>query len=485
MICLNKLLPLMVIDPHVGRFKHVMVYRSKEFVCMLNLRKLSFVLVVALVLVPAMALAQDDAVTLDVVGVTVPPEEADSPLDLAYRQLVSTVEETYPNIDINVIEVPPEFETQVMVDLAAGTAPDVWRAGQGTLPELIAGDFILDMRQCLDVVPELTLDRFIPSILAIHQPEGPDGPVYGLPNGFTPMVFYYNPEAFERAGVEPPTSDWTVDQFLEAVQMLTLDAEGRNALDPEFDPENVEQYGVRVRQFTVLENLTWIRIFGGEVISPEGDTVEGYLNSPETIEAIQFLQDLVLEYNVAPEPSTLDQLTQERGFLAAFLDGEVAMFPRGHWELVGLQLQENYDPARVSVVGYPVGEQDVTIAFEDGWVINAALADDPAALEAACRFVEVATSPVFQDSKVVTGLEISANAEVAAAAPELSAWPEIEAVFVEEAQDAQPDPEARFAFWPIIGDRLDLMFENILAGADVEEEVQFAVEEIERELARQ
>lgn len=445
---------------------------------------LVLLLIIAAMLVPAMTFAQDQ-VTLDVVGVSVPPEEVGSTLDLAYQDLVNTVESEYPNIDVNVIEQPPEFDTQIMLDLASGTAPDVWRAGQGQLPELIEGGYILDMRQCLDIIPELSLDRFIPSILAIHQPEGPEGPVYGFPNGFTPMVLYYNPEAFERAGVEPPTSDWTVEEFLDTVQRLTLDAEGRNALDPDFDAANIEQYGIRVRQFTVLENLTWIRIFGGEVISPEGDTVEGYLNSPETIEAIQFLQDLVLEHGVAPEPSTLDQMTQERGFLAAFLDGEVAMFPRGHWELVGLQLQENYDPARVAVVGYPVGAQDATIAFEDGWVINAAVADDPAMLEAACRFADVATSPVFQDSKAVTGLEISANAEVAERAPEESQWPDVEAVFVAEADDALPDPESRFAFWPVVGDRLDLMFENILAGANVEEEVSFAVEEIERELQRQ
>ena len=142
------------------------------------------------------------AVTLNVVGVTVPPEEIGTPLDLAYQALVSSFQEANPNVSINVIEQPPEFETQVMVDLAAGTAPDVWRAGQGLLPELIQGDYLLDAAQCAEYAPDLTFDRFLPNILAIHQPEGPDGPTYGVPNGFTPMVFYYNPESFERAGIQ-------------------------------------------------------------------------------------------------------------------------------------------------------------------------------------------------------------------------------------------------------------------------------------------
>lgn len=435
-------------------------------------------------LLPFSLVLGQDAVTLNVVGVTVPPEERGSTLDLAYQALVSSVEAANPNITVNAIETPPEFETQILVDLAAGTAPDIWRAGHAQLPELVEGGHLLDMRQCSEVVPELTMDRFVPSVLAIHQPEGPDGPVYGLPNGFTPMVFYYNPESFARAGVDVPTSDWTVDQFLDTVQRLTLDTSGRNAQDPAFDPTAIEQYGFRVRKWAVLENLAWIWLFGGDVFSEDYSTVDGYLNSPETIEAITFLRDLVIQYHVAPEPNALDMMIQERAFPAVFLDGEVAMYPRGHWELVGLQLQENYSPEKVAVVGYPVGARDATIAFEDGWVINAAVANDPAKLEAACQFVNVATDTEFQRSKVETGLEISANQASADESVSLSAWPDLEAVFVAEMANVMTDPNARLVAMGVIEPRLDLMFENILAGADVQDEVNLAVEEIERELQR-
>ena len=444
---------------------------------------LFFLLVLVIVLPLSMAIGQDQ-VTLNVVGVTVPPEELGSTLDLAYQALVASVQEANPNVTINVIETPPEFETQILVDLAAGTAPDIWRAGHAQLPELIEGGHLLDMRQCTDVVPELTMDRFVPSVLAIHQPEGPEGPVYGLPNGFTPMVFYYNTEAFERAGVDLPTSDWTIEQFLDVVQRLTLDSEGRNAQDPAFDPTAIEQYGFRVRKWAVLENLAWIWAFGGDVFSPDYTTVDGYLNSPESIEAITFVRDLVLTHHVAPEPNALDMMIQERAFPAVFLDGQVAMYPRGHWELVGLQLQENYSPEKVGVVGYPVGTRDATIAFEDGWVVNAAVANDPAKLEAACQFVNVATDTDFQRSKVETGLEISANQASADESVSLSAWPDLEAVFVAEMANVITDPNARLVAMGVIEPRLDLMFENILAGADIQEEVDLAVQDIERELQR-
>src|SRR5690606_34719687 len=115
----------------------------------------------------------------------------------------------------------------------------------------------------------------------------------------------------------------------------------------------------------------------------------------------------------------------------------------------------------------------------------AAVANDPAKLQAACSFADFATSPVFQDSKAVTGLEISANAAVAAQAAEVSQWPEVQQTFVDEAEDALPDPNTRFTFFAVVEPRLHSMMENILAGEDVEAEVNLAVEEINLELERQ
>ena len=107
-------------------------------------RKVVIAIVIACALAPmSLVFAQDT--TLTVVGVNVPPEEVGSPLDLAYQSVVSTFEEQNPNVAVNVVEQPPEFETQIMVDLAAGTAPDVWRAGQAQLPELIEGGYLLDV----------------------------------------------------------------------------------------------------------------------------------------------------------------------------------------------------------------------------------------------------------------------------------------------------------------------------------------------------
>jgi multiple sugar transport system substrate-binding protein len=434
-----------------------------------------------LVVISAFTVFAQDTVTLNVIGLTVPPEETGTPLDISRQDFIAGFQEANPTIAINAIDAPPEFDTQIIIDLAAGTAPDVWYQGSGNLPNLVAAEGILDVSVCLELVPELTLDRFSPNFLAIHQ-QG--DALWGLPDGGTPMVMYYNPEAFAKAGVAEPSMDWTWDEFLTTMQEMTLDSEGRNRLDPEFDEENIVQYGFRVRQY-LFEWIYWVWQNGGDVISPDGTTVDGYLNSPESIEAITFLRDLVLEYGVAPSPSALDQLNQQYGFLTAFLQGDVAMFPRGHWEMVGLRNNEIYTPERVSIIANPRNVEGATVIYESGWVISAALADQPERLQAACTLLEGLTDVEFQSSKVISGLEISANVEAAAAAVEVSEYPEISERFVVALADGRPDYSTRFAGWAVLVEEpINLMMENILAGADIEEEVAITVEEVDRELER-
>jgi multiple sugar transport system substrate-binding protein len=439
---------------------------------------LALVLVVALTVVAQVVLAQD--VELNVMGFVVPLEEQGTPLDEAYQQFIADFEEAHPGVNVNALETPPEFDTQLLVDLAAGTAPDLWNADASTFARLVDSGYVLDMRECQALVPEFNFDRFFPSVLAIHQREA-DGPVYGVPNGFTPMMIYYNTQSFERAGVEPPTGDWTWDEFVETAQRLTLDSEGRNRLDPDFDANNVVQWGFRVRNFS----FEWIyRVWenGGDVISPDGTTASGYLDSPESIAAITWLRDIVTEQGAAPPTTTYNDMLASAGFLDVFLRGDVAMFDRGHWELVGLKSNALYEPGIFGVVGQPSNTDDATVLYESGFIIRADIPEEKKL--AACQFVEAATDRAYQDTKASTGIELSGNVETAQAFAELAEDPALEQVFVDEVQYGRAPYGSKFASWPSIEAILDSMMERILAGGEVEAEVAVAVEEINRELSQ-
>jgi multiple sugar transport system substrate-binding protein len=448
---------------------------------MSRLARFGLFAVVILGLMSAPVTRAQDQVTLNVVGFVVPLEEQGTPLDQAYQKFMTDFEAAHPGVDVNPMETPPEFDTQLMVDLAAGTAPDVWNQDASTLARLVDNGYLLDMNECVELVPELNLDRFFPSVLGIHQREA-DGPIYGLPNDFTPMVIYYNNAAFEKAGVEPPTAGWTWADLVDTAQKLTLDANGNNAASPDFDPANVTQWGFRVRQFT-FEWLYRVWANGSDVISPDGSTASGYLDSPATIEALTWMRDIITEAKAAPPPETYTQLLgAQPGFLDLFLKGQVAMFDRGHWELVGLRSNENFTDGAFSVVGQPQGKDRATVLYESGFVIRADIPEEKKL--AACQFVEAATSRAYQDTKVITGIAISGNQEAAAAAIDQSVDPAVEQAFFDEVEFGRAPYGAIYANWPTIEALLDSMMERILAGGEVEAEVATAVEEINRELSK-
>ena len=185
---------------------------------------------------------------------------------------------------------------------------------------------------------------------------------------------------------------------------------------------------------------------------------------------------------MSPEPTVYDQLIQQAGFLDRFLLGEFAMFDRGHWELVGLRANANYQEGSFGILSQPASAQEATVFYASGFVVNASLTD--AEKQAACDFIAAATDRGYQDTKAITGIAISGNQAAAEAAAQDNPYPEIEEVFVNEVQFGRPPYGARFANWPTVEELLDAMMERILAGGDVETEVAAAVEEINRELSR-
>lgn len=436
-------------------------------------------IIVSLALLASFALAQD--VTLDVIGFRVPPNEVGTPLDQAYKDFIAQFEAENPGVKVNALESPPDFDTYILTALASNTAPDVWSQDGSSLAKIAGSGQLLDIQRCAEAVPTFDFDRFFPTALELHQSTG-EGATYGVPNDFTPMVMYYNPVSFEKAGVEIPSeANLTWDAFLEITQRLTLDADGRNALDPGFNPDNIEQYGFRVRQFP-FEWVYWLWGNGTDVLSPDGTTASGYLDSSESLETIAFLRDLVTEYHVSPTLSALDALQTDLGFLELFLQGTVAMFPRGHWELVGLRSSAEYDPSRVAVMGNPYKTEPATVIYESGFVIPASIADEK--LEAACTFVDAATSAVYQDTKALTGIAISGNESVAQSAIAEAAQPEVEQSFFDQVQYARPPYGAKYENYPAVETVLESMMERILNGADIEGTVADAVREINRELSR-
>lgn len=151
-----------------------------------------------------------------------------------------------------------------------------------------------------------------------------DGVIYGIPLDNHGRGLWINIDMFEAAGIDtdPATAPTTYEGWVELFQKLTLDANGNNALSPDFDPENVVQWGYTVGEWPNVNFIAGLYQQGGSFLSEDGKTI--MVNSEAGMTALQQAVDLVYTYHVSPPSAGFDTW---QGFGA----GTVAVLPTGTW----------------------------------------------------------------------------------------------------------------------------------------------------------
>lgn len=147
------------------------------------------------------------------------------------------------------------------------------------------------------------LDPFIDVIDAFRSPEGE---LYGIPLGFNVNVLYYNTTILEQYGFDAPPTTW--DALYETASTITTESAAAGTPISGFQIKGMDDHLNAI-------NHTWANYFyeaGGRLLNDGLD--ESTLNSPEGVEALEFLKKL---YGTAiPGTSAAD----------GFMDGSVAMF---------------------------------------------------------------------------------------------------------------------------------------------------------------
>jgi ABC-type glycerol-3-phosphate transport system substrate-binding protein len=151
-----------------------------------------------------------------------------------------------------------------------------------------------------------------------------DGVKYGIPLDNHGRGLWINTDMFDAAGIstDPTTAPTTYEGWVELFQKLTLDANGNNALSPDFDPENVVQWGYVVGEWPNVNVLAALYQNGGSFLSEDGSTIT--INSEAGMTALQQAVDLVYKYHVSPPSAGFDTWQ-------AFGAGAVAVLPTGTW----------------------------------------------------------------------------------------------------------------------------------------------------------
>jgi len=255
--------------------------------------------------------------------------------DEGVRAAVTEFAKSNPNIKVTWTQIPsqstPDFTGAFLSNVAAGTPPDTSFV-DATNYETFSKKGLL-----LDITDKITSDKTLGAKDYFIEPQeqsrcaDDNGKWHGIGACWVSPHLYYNADILDKAGIKAPgfkdEEIWDWKTFVANAQQLTVDDKGRHPTDSGFDKDNVVQWGVQwpFNNWTFLASAV---IANGGQYTGQGKSL---LDSPEAIEALQNVADLIYKYHVAPQDATLTSLgmtnTQmiDAGKLALAVDGSWAL----------------------------------------------------------------------------------------------------------------------------------------------------------------
>ena len=380
----------------------------------------------------------------------------------AFAEVITAFEAKYPNIKVNVrLNTYADFKPSLPVMWASDNVADVVLTGGPDIQEYAFNGALLPLD---DLFPASDFDQYAPGVI---QEVVYEGSVYGAPFGDSAIAFYYNKKMFDAAGIEAPATldeAWTWDEWLTNMMVITDLAS--------------EEQGRKVWGLVSLNNppsedywTMWIPRSAGAKgsntymgISPDGTTLSGYLDTPESIAALQFWQDLFQVHELMPTDEVPDAFgTEQAACYMAFTS-------------LGRFIGFDYPDLEWGVMPLPYFETPITHTGSFAPSISAKSQN----IEEAKLFIEFLTKDegllIYNGANPGLPALLSARAEV----PELEGYAQMFVDLNREWGASRPASPGHAIYNSIVG--RDMML-DIALGADVEEAVANAIMEAEAQLA--
>jgi len=304
------------------------------------------------------------------------------------QELERAFEAANPDIDLEFPRIASGYANKISTIVASGgdSVPDVMMLAMDLVPKFADAGAI----QALDgYMTDAYKDSLYP--LALNALTV-NGSVYAAARDVSPMVMYLNTALFAQAGIEIPSEDWTIDEFIDIAQKLTqYDATGMATQWGYYFPKYAD---------TIYD---WIIAFGGRLISEDGTA--SMIGSAETKQGLQFMHDLIYQYGVTPTEAQHSQYGT--GNFAAFLANKVGM------QIAALSFSSSLNaqtpPIDYVVLPLPtVNGKQFTHAFVNTWTIPAG-AKNP---ELSWRVIEFLSGTAGQQIALDYGMGMPASKDV-------------------------------------------------------------------------
>jgi sn-glycerol 3-phosphate transport system substrate-binding protein len=188
-------------------------------------------------------------------------------------------------------------------------------AGKPPAVALMSANYLLDLKLAGDIIslePMLkadgtTREKFLADFgPALHGNATVDGDLYGVPFQNSTPLLYYNKDQFKEVGLDPEKPPQTWDELVADAKKLTKDGRWGFQVAGGYD------YIGWIMQTLVMSNggRFYNEDYGGEI----------YYDTPSTLGAAQFVEDLIYKHKVM-QPGVLDGGAVSANFLA----GKVSM----------------------------------------------------------------------------------------------------------------------------------------------------------------
>lgn len=226
-----------------------------------------------------------------------------------------------PEVKIELEMATGAHHEKLLLQFAAGTAPDCWFDANRTTGILTKKGVTVDLEPFLAVEPGHKEEDFYKTAWIAqtydHKRRG-----LGWDSGG--MALAFNIDMLNEAGVPIPDEKkaMTWNELLEMAKKLTIDMNGKRPGEAGFDPARVKQYGYAPD--TGHAFFSFVFENGGEVINADGTAP---IDTPEAIEAVQWVADLGLKHFVMPSPAYQASTTMD------MRSKNVAMQDQGVWML--------------------------------------------------------------------------------------------------------------------------------------------------------
>lgn len=354
-------------------------------------------------------------------------------LERAHR---ARFEAAHPGVRLELEQIPGlgQFEPKVLLQIAAGNAPDVIQLDASSAAVFIENDALLDLTPFIEADESFRAADYFDAVYDVTRRGAAQ---FGVPLDFTPMVLVYNRALFDEAGVPYPREDWNWSDFRQTAMALSRPADG----------DRPRQFGFRFvnhMPFWVM----WLWNNGADAVSPDGRAAEGYFDGPAALEAMQFLVDLA-----RVDRSMATPLDEKIAGVDLFRSGRAAMHVTGHWELI----EYRHDKLSIGVAPLPsdVGRSQTVI-----YASSMAILRDARQPRLAWEYLKFLTSTQTQIERVASGVAISANR----AAAEHYADDLIERAFLARLPEARAPTGARVERYSQCEELGREMFDDVFNG---------------------